>query len=225
MPETPLELSAELQNIYEARFASTHAYRNEVWKVLTAAFFQKLVPPSGAVLDLGCGYGEFINNIECETKYGMDLNPDAARYLATNVRLLAQDCASPWSLADDALDVVFTSNFFEHLPDKPALSRTLHQAHRCLRRGGKLIAMGPNVRALPGQYWDFFDHHIALSDRSLAEAMRIAGFNVVRAVPRFMPFTLVDAPRYPLIMLRTYLSLPIAWRVFGRQFLVVAEKG
>jgi SAM-dependent methyltransferase len=224
MSDTPAELTAELQNIYEARFASTHAYRNEVWKVLTAAFFQKLVPPGGAALDLGCGYGEFINNISCGTKYGMDLNPDVTRYLSRDVRLLPQDCSATWEMPDQSLDVVFTSNFFEHLPDKRALSRTLHQAHRCLRRGGKLIAMGPNVRALPGQYWDFFDHHIALSERSLSEALRIAGFSIVRSVPRFLPFTLVDAPRYPLFMLRVYLALPLAWRIFGRQFLVVAEK-
>jgi SAM-dependent methyltransferase len=225
MSDTPVELTAELKNIYEARFAPTHAYRNEVWKVLTRSFFQSLVPHNGAVLDLGCGYGEFINNIECGTKYGMDLNPDAARHLSPNVRLLEQDCSAPWAVADNALDVVFTSNFFEHLPDKRALSRTLQQAHRCLRAGGKIIAMGPNIRALPGQYWDFFDHHLALSDRSLSEAMRLAGLDVIRAVPKFLPFTLVDAPRYPLFMLRVYLGLPIAWRVFGRQFLVIAEKG
>lgn len=225
MSDTQVELTAELQNIYETRFAPTHAYRNEVWKVLTAAFFQRLIPPNAAVLDLGCGYGEFINNITSGAKYGMDLNPDAARYLSRDVRLLAQDCSAPWAMPNDSLDVVFTSNFFEHLPDKRALSRTLYQAHRCLRRGGKLIAMGPNVRALPGQYWDFFDHHIALTERSLSEALRIAGFNITRSVARFLPFTLVDAPRYPLFTLRVYLALPIAWKVFGRQFLVVAEKG
>jgi len=225
MSDTQVELTAELQNIYETRFAPTHAYRNEVWKVLTAAFFQKLVPSNAAVLDLGCGYGEFINNIACGTKFGMDLNPDAARYLSRDVRLLEQDCSAPWTLPDESLDVVFTSNFFEHLPDKRALSRTLYQAHRCLRRGGKLIAMRPNVRALPGQYWDFFDHHIALTERSLSEAMTIAGFKVTRSESRFLPFTLVDAPRYPLFTLRVYLALPIAWRVFGRQFLVVAQKG
>jgi hypothetical protein len=92
---TPAELTAELQNIYEARFASTHAYRNEVWKVLTAAFFQKLVPSSGAALDLGCGYGEFINNISCGTKYGMDLNPDVTRYLSRDVRYCRRTAPRP----------------------------------------------------------------------------------------------------------------------------------
>ena len=222
--ESRLDLPEQLGRIYDARFAATRQYRNDVWKILTKDFFQRWIPEGSSVLDLGCGYGEFINNIRCAVKYGMDLNPGASHYLADGVNVLAQDCSDRWNLPDNSLDVVFTSNFFEHLPDKRALSRTLYQAHRCLRHGGKLIAMGPNVRALPGQYWDFFDHHVALSERSLSEALRITGFAVTRSVARFLPFTLVDAPRYPLFTLRAYLSLPVAWKVFGRQFLVVAEK-
>lgn len=46
--------------------------------------------------------------------------------------------------------------FFEHLPDKAHLLRTLGQIRRCLKPGGCLIAMGPNIKYLPGRYWDFF---------------------------------------------------------------------
>ncbi len=70
------------------------------------------------VLDLGCGYGEFINTIRCRNKYAMDLNPDAPRFLSQDITFLHQDCSRRWQLPDASLDVVFTSNFFEHLPDK-----------------------------------------------------------------------------------------------------------
>jgi hypothetical protein len=30
-------------------------------------------------------------------------------------------------------------------------------------------------------------------------------------------------PRYPLAFLCAYLKLPLAWRIFGKQFLVVAS--
>ncbi len=59
--------------------------------------------------------------------------------------------------ADDSLNVVFTSNFFEHLHTKRELRETLMQARRCLRPGGGIIALGPNIRYLPGKYWDFYD--------------------------------------------------------------------
>ena len=52
---------------------------------------------------------------------------------------------------------MFTSNFFEHLPDKAALERTLLNAKRSLRSGGKLVMMGPNIKYVPGAYRDFFD--------------------------------------------------------------------
>lgn len=47
----------------------------------------------------------------------MDLNPDARAKLQPDVSLLAQDCSSPWQLLDESLGAIFTSNFFEHLPD------------------------------------------------------------------------------------------------------------
>jgi SAM-dependent methyltransferase len=102
----------ELQTIYQQRFEGAQAYRNQVWQVLIRHFFQKFIPRDAAVLDLGCGYGEFINQVSCRKKYGMDLNPTTARVLATDVQFLQQDCSSAWSLPENSLDVVFTSNFF-----------------------------------------------------------------------------------------------------------------
>lgn len=214
----------DLQRIYQRRFQSTAAYRSRVWTVLAPEFFGKWIPPEARVLDLGCGYGEFINNIPAASKFAMDLNPDSPSHLAPDVRFFAQDCSLPWPLAEGSLDAVFTSNFFEHLPDKTALRATLQQAWRCLRPGGQLIAMGPNVKYLPGRYWDFFDHHIALSEASLAEALEVEGFLLDRVTPRFLPFTLVRSPAYPMALLRLYLALPWLWWIRGRQFLVVARK-
>lgn len=175
-------------------------------------------------MDLGCGYGEFINNVNTRQKFAMDLNPDAPRYLAANVQFFQQDCSTTWPLPENTLDTVFTSNFFEHLPDKECLKRTLRQALRCLKPGGRLIAMGPNIKYLPGKYWDFFDHHTILTEASLGEVLEMEGFTLERVTPRFMPYTMVNAPEYPLVLLRFYLALPALWRLKGKQFLVIASK-
>ena len=134
---------------------------------------------------------------------------------------LLQDCSTRWPLPDASLDVVFTSNFFEHLPDKAALGRTLDEIRRCLRPGGRLVAMGPNIKYLPGEYWDFWDHYIPLTEASLKEALVTRGFAVDVCLGRFLPYTMATGPRYPVAFLRAYLKLPLAWRFFGRQFLVV----
>jgi SAM-dependent methyltransferase len=214
----------DLQRIYDSRFASNLEYRKQVWSVLVAAWFGKYVQAADTVLDLGCGYGEFINTIRCRSKYAMDLNPDAPRFLSQEITFLHQDCSQRWQLPDASLDVVFTSNFFEHLPSKTALGHTLDEIGRCLRPGGRLVAMGPNVKYLPGEYWDFWDHYVPLTESSLKEALVVRGFAVDICLGRFLPYTMVSGPKYPLAVLRAYLRLPLAWRIFGKQFLVVGVR-
>jgi SAM-dependent methyltransferase len=214
----------DLQEIYNRRFQANLAYRNRVWQVLTADFFSRWIGPTDHVLDLGCGYCQFINNIACAKKYGMDLNPSATDHAAKNVTLIQQDCATRWPFDDNFLDAVFTSNFFEHLPTKSALQNTLREAFRCLKPGGKIIALGPNIRYLAAEYWDFFDHHLALSDKSLVEVLENTGFVVSESIPRFLPFTMVNSREYPPVFLRLYLRLRVAWAFVGKQFLVVARK-
>lgn len=155
---------------------------------------------------------------------GHGFESDAPRFLAPDVRFLQQDCSARWQCEDASLDVVFTSNFFEHLPGKHALKLALEEAFRCLKPGGKLLALGPNIRFLPGEYWDFWDHHLALSDRSLAEGLESCGFVVAENHDRFLPYTMVNRREQPLLLLSLYLKLRPVWKFFGRQFLVVAVK-
>lgn len=218
------ETENELSRIYSARFNETAAYRNRVWQILTEHFFSRWIPVSSTVLDLGCGYGEFINNVVAGRKMAMDLNPDSKARLDPDVEFLHQDCSSPWEVEPATLDIVFTSNFFEHLPDKDCLKKTLAEAFRCLRPGGRLIAMGPNIKYLPGLYWDFFDHHTILTEASLAEALSLTGFEPQTVIGRFLPYTLINAPQPPLIFLHLYLAMPWLWWIKGRQFLLVATK-
>jgi SAM-dependent methyltransferase len=214
----------DLQRIYSTRFKGQDAYRNKVWNVLIRDYFQRLVRPSDVVLDLGAGYGQFINNITSGKKYAMDLNPDTVHRVGPEVVVLAQDCSARWPLADESLDVVFTSNFFEHLPNKQALSRTLAEAKRCLKPGGRLIALGPNIKYLPGVYWDFLDHHVPLTEHSLSEALIHEGLSIETCIDKFLPFTMVNGPEYPVFFIAIYLRLPLAWRILGKQFLVIGRK-
>jgi SAM-dependent methyltransferase len=220
VPHSP----AELQKLYAKRFAGMHEYRDLIWRVLVDEYFAQWIPPSAVVLDLGCGHCEFINNVRAESRFGMDLNPDTVQQAAPGVQILAQSCSEPWAIASDSLDIVFTSNFFEHLYTKRDLRDTLIQAWRCLRPGGRIIALGPNIRFLPGEYWDFYDHYLALTELSLGEVMAETGFTLEEQIPRFLPYTMSRGGQRPIWMLRLYLKLKFAWPLFGKQFLVVARK-
>jgi SAM-dependent methyltransferase len=213
------------QAIYARRFARNQQYRARVWEILVRRVFQPHINENDRVLDLGCGYGELINNVRAAMRYAMDTNPDAAMRLAPGVEFIRQDSSQPWRVADESLDVIFSMNFFEHLASKEALHLTLTNAHHALRHGGALIAMGPNIRYTPGAYWDFIDHHIALTDRSIIEAMELAGFVSHRVVKRFLPYTMSERARpSPLLFVELYLRMPFVWRFLGKQFLVVVKK-
>ena len=213
----------DLQQLYETRFAAQSEYRRHIWAVL-APFFSRWIPSGAAVLDLGCGWCEFINAVTCNRRFAMDLNPDVERYALPEITVLLQDCSEAWQLEQESLDVVFSSNFFEHLPSKSALEKTFLEAHRALKPGGKLIAMGPNIKYLPGAYWDFIDHYLPLTELSILELLKKCGFNNEFCVDRFLPYTMSDGRQYPIWMLRLYLAVPLLWRFAGKQFLVVVRK-
>ena len=215
---------SELSKIYRVRFAGQAENRQGIWFVL-CSFFSRWIPADAAVLDLGCGWCEFINAISARRKYAMDLNPDSVNLAAPDVTVLQQDCSAKWQIAPNSLDAVFTSNFLEHLPDKAALERTLKNAKLALRDRGRLILMGPNIKYIPGAYWDFFDHYIPLTELSLVEVLQKCGLEIEVCVGRFLPYTMSQGRSYPGWMLRMYLAMPFAWRFFGKQFLVVARKG
>ena len=215
--------NSDLQRLYHARFSTGLAYRDRIWRAL-GRYFAPWIPPAGAVLDLGAGYCGFINNVTAREKYAMDFNPSIREQAAAGVTIFAQDCTQPWPLDDSELDVIFTSNFLEHLPDKAAIVTVLAHAHRCLKPGGSFLALGPNIRYVPGAYWDFFDHYVPLTDLSMAEALTVRGFDVVRRIPRFLPYTMSDGREYPIWMLRWYLAMPFFWRLFGKQFLIIGQK-
>jgi SAM-dependent methyltransferase len=215
---------SDLQRIYKQRFESKRTYREAVWNVLISDFFERYVSRTAAVLDLGCGYGEFIRLIHCGKKFAMDLNPDSKEGVPPECEMVIQDCSEPWPLAPATLDVVFSSNFFEHLPDKNALGRTLDHAQQALKPGGSFIALGPNITRVPGRYWDFWDHHIPLSEKSLGEALTNRGFRLRECRASFLPYTMEGKKEAAPWMIALYLKLPFLWPILGHQFLIVAEK-
>jgi SAM-dependent methyltransferase len=150
--------------------------------------------------------------------------PDAAHLLPPDVEFHPADARHLVFLAADSVDVCFTSDFFEHLQSKRKLDGVLAEVRRVLRPGGALVALQPNIRYAPGEYWDYYDYHLPLSHLSCAEAFRIAGLEVVELIGRFLPFsTCSPLPKHPLLV-RLYLAMPLAWKVLGRQFLIVGRK-
>lgn len=215
-----------LASLYASRFTEAErAAKNKLWAVLVGRFLQRYVPDDATVVDIAGGYGEFAFHVKAKRKIIVDLNPDAQHTAQSGIEVRLADARRLASEADlaGAVDVVFVSNFFEHLASKDDLLAVLAGIRALLRPGGTLLVIQPNFRYSYREYFDFLDHSLIITDRSLAEALRLSGFTIEELIPRFLPFTTKGRPSSPLL-LRVYLSLRWLWPVFGAQIFARAVK-
>ena len=84
--------------------------------------------------------------------------------------------------------------------------------------------MGPNIRFLASEYWDFWDHFLPLTDRSMVEILTLTGFAVERVEPRFLPYSMSQGFTPPLGFISLYIRIPFLWHILGKQFLVIGRK-
>jgi SAM-dependent methyltransferase len=219
-------VSGELQELYAGRFDERdRAWKNVVWEILWRRVFSRWVNHEDTLLDLGAGFCEFINHADAKRRIAVDLNPETSRLAAAGIDVHAASGDDLGFIHSAEVDVVFTSNFLEHLPSKDALSRVLSEVYRVLKPGGRFILMGPNIRYLADRYWDYFDHHIPLSHASVCEALQLNGFRLQYLERRFLPYTVKGTRLRWAWLVEAYLALrPMSSRILGKQFLVVAVK-
>lgn len=216
---------SDLSALYDLRFSHTGTdKRRAVWRQLCLHYFNKLVPADATILDVACGYGEFINNIRARKKYAIDLNEDAPGNLSPDVTFFHTPATDLSPLPVGEIDTAFTSNFLEHFRDKQQLDQFLRELHRVMAPGGRFIILGPNIRYCYKEYWDYYDHYLPLSHLAVVEALALAGFRAETVIDRFLPYTMNNSAPTADIVIQTYLKMPWAWRFFGKQFLIVARK-
>ena len=212
----------DVKKIYETRFINIEE-RKLVWKVLVKDFFQQYIDKNDIVLDAGCGYGEFINNIICGKKIAVDLNPETKKYLNKDVKYYLATTTKMSFIKEKSIDKIFVSNFFEHL-EKKDITKTIKEFKRILKKGGKVLILQPNIRFCHNDYWMFFDHITALDDRVMVEVFSSQGFKLKKLILKFLPFTMKSVlPKMP-IFVKLYLKFPFFWQVLGKQSFLIFKK-
>jgi SAM-dependent methyltransferase len=211
----------DVQTIYERRFADSLVFRRQMWDVLCRQFFQRYVSTDATVVEIGAGYCEFINHIRAGRKIAVDLNPDTRTHAAPDVTVITSSTSKIDGLEPSIADVVFASNFLEHLSRQEILA-TLQEVRRVLKPSGRFLVLQPNIRYCKEDYWQFFDHITPLCERSLTEALQMTGFDVPYVLGRFLPFTTQGRLPNSIGLLKLYLRLRPAWRIFGQQSFFIA---
>ncbi len=196
-----------MDSYHQTRF-EPDSRRDVLWKTLCESQFQRFVKPGGTVLELGCGYGDFINNIQCGVKIAADRWPGITKHLQPGVRAVVGEITRLDGIADRSVDFVFASNVFEHLT-KDELTLCLSEVRRVLRPEGTINIVQPNYRLCYAEYFDDYTHVSIYSDRSLSDFLRVNGFRILDCRPRFLPLTIKSRlPVWPALI-KAYLASPV----------------
>ncbi|MET0269298.1 MAG: class I SAM-dependent methyltransferase [Sphingomonas sp.] len=194
--------------------------RAAVWQALWRHHFRRRIAPDACVLDLGAGYGDFINAVVARRRIALDRWPGMAAHLAPGVEAIVAPVTDLSGLADGAVDYAFASNLFEHLP-QDAFVATLALLSAKLSPAGTLTILQPNYRYAYREYFDDYTHVAVYSHIGLADLLGAHGWDVIEVRPRFLPLTVKSRLPVSGALIAAYLRSPV--KPLGKQMLVVAR--
>lgn len=194
--------------------------RRTVWNALWRYYFRHHIRPNDTVLDLGCGYGDFINNVVAARRIAVDVWPGIVDHLQKDVEAIVGPVSDLSAIADGSVDYAFASNLFEHVSQEE-FALTLANLAGKLSPTGCLTILQPNYRYAYREYFDDYTHVSIYSHVSLCDFLAANGFEPVDVHTRFLPLTVKSRlPTWaPLIGL--YLKSPL--KPLGKQMLVRAR--
>lgn len=194
--------------------------RKGVWKEI-ARYVSKDLGTAESFLELGAGYCDFINYYPAKHKICFELNPERKIYAARDVDFRCGDAVSLMKGIDLKIDIVFASNFLEHLT-KQQLEDLMPKIYKVLTENGRLVLIQPNYRLCRHRYFEDPTHHTIFSDENIKNFLQKYGFEIVKIVPGLLPFSMKSRlPKWP-IFVRLYLHSPI--KPNAAQMYIVAQK-
>jgi ubiquinone/menaquinone biosynthesis C-methylase UbiE len=194
--------------------------RDRVWQHVVHYLSQFWDTESADLLDVGAGYCSFINHAQGRRRVAVDIHDQLGAHAGPGVETITASATDLSGIPSGSFDLVFASNLLEHLP-REQIHEALSEFGRVLRRGGRLILIQPNFRLCAKYYYDDYTHVTPLSDRSLADILKVAGFNLVHEQPKFLPLSLKSRGSRFTFLVPLYLHSP--WKPFAGQMLLVAE--
>lgn len=183
-------------------------------------YFQAQIPNESCVLELGAGYGNFINNVRARRRIAQDQWQEFPNYLDAGVESHVGPVDELSFLDDHSVDFVFASNLFEHV-SQAQFAAVLEQLRRKLKPTGTITLLQPNYRYAFRDYFDDYTHITVYSHLSLCDFLQANSYEVVNCKPRFLPLTLKSRLKVSPALIRLYLMSPL--KPLGKQMLIRAR--
>jgi len=205
---------------YHASRFTQDPRRKVLWRTLWQHHFCRFVDPQDCVLDLGSGYGEFINEVVARRRIAVDTWADFPRFLAPGIEAVVGSVTELDFLDDGSVDFAFASNLFEHLLQED-LATVLEALRRKLAPVGTLTILQPNYRFAYREYFDDYTHIAVYSHVGLCDFLIANGYEVLDVKPRFLPLTIKSRLPVSPLLIRAYLVSP--FKPGGKQMLIRAR--
>lgn len=147
--------------------------------------------PKAAILDLGCGPGDFLRFLAREgysNTLGVEVSPEQVEYCRaeemTNVELV-EEPVEFLKAQEGTFDFVMMRDVLEHI-EKPKVVPLLASVRDALKPGGLLVLRVPNAVGVAAPYSRYIDftHELSFTELSLAQVLMEARFSEVKVYPK-----------------------------------------
>lgn len=179
----------------------------------------KFARPGDAVLDVGCGGGDFLSLVRrfgdaSWHLYGVDFSPRAAESLRARGLEVVQERFEELDWQGRPVGAIVMNQLIEHVEDPIA---SVRKAAQILRPGGVLIMETPSLegwdaRLFRRRFWGGWHaprHWNLFTAASLTRCVEQAGLEVAEITYLMSPFTWLHSIQY-------FLRDRLGWRTLGR---------
>jgi SAM-dependent methyltransferase len=184
----PLPTAEDLDRFYSTytRVHLSDSKINRPEHLRIATTLRQLSPGGRTLLDVGCGYGQFLDAAREQgfQTFGLDVNPTRVNHAAARGHQVSQEMLTAASFGGRKFDVVVLSHVIEHLRDPKSLLQTIHEV---LVPKGMLYIGCPNFGGLHATLAHSRYHHYCppehiafFSAESLRRCAAGAGFGPVQ---------------------------------------------
>ena len=199
----------DYERLYSFRFRRMdQASRRVVWNEIALRIYEWLGRPE-RILDPAAGRGEFVNAVPSPDRWVVDIIDRFDSHLDPAIKVVIGD-ARYVELPTGYFDGVFVSNLLEHFPSQEDVGTSLSHMRESMAPQARIAVLGPNFRYCMRDYFDCADHTLAFTHEAIEEHLYAAGFDIVRVVPRFLPYSFRGRLPRAAPLVRAYLRCPPA---------------
>lgn len=211
---------------YQTRFKENKS-RFELWPIITN-YLQKYIWYNKSILELACWYWDFINNISAKEKTAVDIYDWIKEYLKPDIQFKSFDLSKPeWyqNYKGKTFDVVFMSNFLEHLDDD-WLNSVMMGINNIIKDDWLIVLIQPNFHYMYKEYFDDYTHKKIFTHVSIKDFVESYWFECIHCEKKFLPWSF-KKNKLPLwlskVGLKTYFKQNFI-RLGGQMFLVFKKQ-